>query len=209
MFQIQELMNFNLTPYDREQNNSTSSFFRDVDFNQLLQSKINEAMYLNYNMNKQNRAHLLPVSAMTTMNDYILQAQSQTVNKSVPKSDFNSIIERAAATFNIDEKLIHSVIKMESNYRPNATSHAGAQGLMQLMPQTARGLGVKNAYDPEQNIFGGSKYLRQMLDQFNGNIQLALAAYNAGPGNVRKFGGIPPFRETQNYIKNVLNHYQA
>lgn len=122
---------------------------------------------------------------------------------------YSAEITKAAKTYQLPEKLIAAVMKQESNFNASAVSSAGASGLMQLMPTTARYLGVTNSNDPEQNIMGGAKYLRQMLDQFDNNLETALAAYNAGPGNVKKYDGIPPFKETQNYVKKVLNYYQA
>ncbi|WP_241535811.1 lytic transglycosylase domain-containing protein [Indiicoccus explosivorum] len=122
---------------------------------------------------------------------------------------FSAEITKAAQTYNIPEKLIRSVIRQESGFDPGARSPAGASGLMQLMPGTARFLGVQDPFDPADNIMGGTKYLRQLLDQFDQDLETALAAYNAGPGNVRKYGGIPPFNETRNYVEKVLGHYLA
>jgi len=119
--------------------------------------------------------------------------------------ELEPIFEAAGQRYNIPVNLLKSVAKVESGFRPNATSSAGAMGIMQLMPGTARGLGVSDAYDPEQNIMGGAKYLRQMLDRFGGDVSLALGAYNAGPGAVVKYDGVPSF--SQNYVSKVLNLY--
>jgi len=117
-------------------------------------------------------------------------------------ADLDAIFEAAGQKYNISPNLLKSVAKVESNFRPYVTSKAGAMGIMQLMPDTARGLGVADAFDPAQNIMGGAKYLRQMLDKFGGDLRLALGAYNAGPGNVAKHGGVPSF--SQNYVSKVL-----
>ena len=108
--------------------------------------------------------------------------------------------------------MIKAVIKVESDFNPTVVSRKGAQGLMQLMPETAREVGVSNPFDPTQSVHGGALYLRRMLDSFNLNLDYALAAYNAGPNAVRKYGGIPPYEETLNYVKRVkyyLDHYRS
>lgn len=138
--------------------------------------------------------------------------QSSTVpikDTSIGNDSYRTIISQAANKYNLPDKLISAVIKQESNFNSGVVSHAGAQGLMQLMPGTAKFLGVQDSLDPVQNVMGGAKYLRQMLNQFDGNIELALAAYNAGPGNVKKHDGIPPFKETQQYVKKVLGYFNA
>lgn len=124
-------------------------------------------------------------------------------------ADLNSIFEEAASTFGVSVNLLKSIARAESNFNPNAVSHAGAVGIMQLMPATAASLGVSNSYDPRENIMGGAKLISQLLSKYNGNTSLALAAYNAGSGNVDKYGGIPPFTETQNYVKKVLSYMNA
>lgn len=200
---LQMLMQYQAMSMLSSGNSSLSSFSPMVDlaFKQILESKLGESS------TPTQQTYTTPVSnpLLHPMNSPFGQASGVQATS----NDFNSFIADASNKYGIDQKLIHSVIKAESNYNQFAKSGAGAQGLMQLMPTTALGLGVNNPYDAAQNINGGTKYLREMLDRYHGNIELALAAYNAGPGNVDKYQGIPPFKETQNYVKKVMQNYLA
>ena len=122
------------------------------------------------------------------------------------QSKYNDIIIEASRHFDIDAALVSAVIKAESDYNPRIVSHKGARGLMQLMPATAQRFGVTNSFDPRENIFAGTRYLRWLLKKFDDNADLAVAAYNAGEGNVWKYEGVPPFRETVNYINRIAKH---
>jgi soluble lytic murein transglycosylase-like protein len=120
-------------------------------------------------------------------------------------ADFQSLIQQTAQKYGLDPNLLAAVVNQESGGDPNAHSSVGAQGLMQLMPATAASLGVTNSFDPQQNLDAGARYLSGLLTQYGGDTSLALAAYNAGPGNVNKYNGIPPFQETQSYVQKILS----
>ncbi len=144
----------------------------------------------------------------TRVNANIYTAQTNSASEKITtREQIKNLVSRVAQKHGVDEKLVNALIKQESGFNPNAKSRVGAMGLMQLMPATAKGLGVTNPMDPEQNVEGGVKYLKSMLNKYNGNIILALAAYNAGPGAVDKYDGVPPYKETQNYVRSILATY--
>ncbi|MDH4233313.1 MAG: lytic transglycosylase domain-containing protein [Nitrospirota bacterium] len=131
------------------------------------------------------------------------------VKKTVVSGDYNPYVQKAARKYEIEPELIHAVIRTESNGNHRAISKKGAMGLMQLMPSTASDLNVGNPFNPEENIDGGTKYLRFLLEKFNGNLTLALAAYNSGPKTVEKYGSVPPISETRQYVNKVFSYYNG
>jgi soluble lytic murein transglycosylase-like protein len=143
----------------------------------------------------------------TTVEAALRTADARAVHTAA-RASIDRIIGVNAAKFRVDPALIEAIVQNESGFRAGATSASGARGLMQLMPDTARSLGVTDPYDPAQNVRGGTRYLRGLLDRFR-DVELAVAAYNAGPGAVERFGGVPPYPETQDYVRNVLTSYRT
>lgn len=137
----------------------------------------------------------------TALKNAVEQSQNQKTSGSL-----DDIFNEASSKYHVPVRLLKAVAKAESGFQADAVSCCGAQGIMQLMPSTAASLGVQNSFDPEQNIMGGAKYISQLLSSFDGNAKLAVAAYNAGSGSVKKYGGVPPYAETQNYVKKVLGY---
>ena len=158
-------------------------------------------------------------SAAAEVNQYVGRESNQSANAKIVAANFSntltattgadvdSAIEQAAARHNVDPNLVRAVVKVESNFNPNALSRKGAMGLMQLMPSTARQLNVKNPFDPEQNVDAGVRHLKQLLESYGGDIKLTLAAYNAGAGAVARSSGVPRYAETQNYVRRITDLY--
>jgi len=134
--------------------------------------------------------------------------QGAHATKLLSRAEIDRFISEGAALAKIDPALIEAIVANESGFNANATSSAGARGLMQLMPETAASLGVRDSYDPAQNVRGGARYLRSLLDRF-GSVELAVAAYNAGPSAVARYGGVPPYEQTRSYVRNVMARYRA
>ena len=150
-----------------------------------------------------------PFAAMlTNAANHIASEKTQTESQTTGEMTLSQIFQQASDTYGVDLEFLKAVAKAESNFNPSARSSAGAMGIMQLMPSSAEALDVKNPYNAYDNIMGGAKMLSGLLAKYDGDKSLALAAYNAGSGNVKKYGGIPPFTETQNYVQKVLSYYE-
>ena len=157
---------------------------------------------------KQVNADIIKESPQISFSNALQEAGAIQANtQAATKSQILNVVNQIAEKHGVDEKLVQALIKQESGFNPKAKSKAGAMGLMQLMPSTAKNIGVQDPNNIVQNVERGVKYLKSMLNKYNGNVILALAAYNAGPGAVDKYDGVTPYKETQNYVKNILANY--
>jgi len=149
----------------------------------------------------------VPTSSQSSSYKVYIKETPQKPLESYNEDVFDHVISEASQTHGISFSLLKALIKTESDFNPRAVSSAGARGLMQLMPENIKTLKIKNPFDPRENIMGGTRYLKQLIHRFNGKLPLALAAYNAGPGVVEKYQRIPPFQETENFVKQVMEYY--
>ena len=181
------------------QNSATQAI--EQDFNKILESKKDENSKAIEAIEKKVESKPLAEEIKETV-----ELKSK-IDLKAQKADIDELIATFSEKYDIDSDFIKAIIKQESGFNAKATSKKGAMGLMQLMPKTAESLGVIDAYNPSENIEGGVKYLKGLLDKYDNNKELALAAYNAGPGAVKKYGGIPPYKETQNYVNAIMGTY--
>ena len=176
----------------------------EQDFNKILEAKKEPLESLNIIEKKVESKPVLESIEDETKESVELKSK---IDLKAQKADIDELIDAFGEKYDIDSDFIKAIIKQESGFNANATSKKGAMGLMQLMPKTAESLGVIDAYNPSENIEGGVKYLKSLLEKYDNNKEMALAAYNAGPGAVKKYGGIPPYKETQNYINAIMGTY--
>ena len=209
--------NQNLNPMDTIYPQNRASSNDPNSFENILKSSIpttefgnlllgSQGMKVNASLlkNQQTQSLTNAIQELSSANNNISELNSGSINS---KAQILDMVTMISDKYGVDDRLVKALIRQESGFNPNAKSKAGAMGLMQLMPATAKSLGVQNAFNPVQNVDGGVRYLKSMLERYNGNIILALAAYNAGPGAVDKYSGVPPYQETQNYVKNILANY--
>lgn len=173
-------------------------------FSSVLNEAIDKTITTNPELSLDTSKKIYPLAFGSYEAEYPLLSKEE-ISELMPR--INEAISNASKKYEVDERMIRAIIKQESSFQPLALSTSGAMGLMQLMPQTAKLLSVTDPYNIEQNIMGGTRYFKAQLDAFDGSTELALAAYNAGPNNVRKYAGIPPFAQAQNFVRNIIEYY--